>query len=129
MLDVDGMRLAVLPFAEVEGSVGLKESLHDGCGKKLVPVGVMGRKPVGGGVHDDLFFGVGLLVPGIELGAVARMRAEVRIEQQRPERGASGIDDGRCRSVDVYVAVPFTQDVGGLADAPAVSYTHLTLPT
>ena len=47
-------------ICEVEGGVGIEEAVADGCGEELVPVGVVGGEPAGGGVHDELLFGVGL---------------------------------------------------------------------
>ena len=67
VLDVDGVRLAVLPLEEVGGGVGFAEAAVDGGGEEFVPVGVVGGEPASGGVHDELLGDVGFFAPGVEL--------------------------------------------------------------
>ena len=78
MLDVDGVGLAVAPLAEVEGGVGFDEAVVDGGGEEVVPVGVVRGEPAGGGVHDELLFGVGLFAPGVELRRIRGLRVASR---------------------------------------------------
>jgi len=47
-------------------------------------------------MHDELLFGVGFFTPGIKLDCDSRVRAQLWIEEERPEGVASRIDDGRC---------------------------------
>ena len=70
VLDVDGIGLTVAPFRKVGGGVGAVEALADGGGEEVVPGGVFGGEPAGGSVHDEPLFGVGLLVPDVELGGI-----------------------------------------------------------
>ena len=94
MLDIHGAGFAVLPSAEVGGCMGFLKAFVDGIGEEVVPVGVVFREPAGGGVHDELLFGVGLFAPGVEERGVAGIGAELWVEKERPESVASGDDDG-----------------------------------
>ena len=75
VLDIYGMGGAVGPVGEVEGGVGFGEAAVDGGGEEFVPVGVASGEPAGGGVHDELLFGVGGLAPGVETPGFAGLRA------------------------------------------------------
>src|ERR1700733_7373865 len=66
VLDIDGVELAIAPFAQVERRLGGTEALCDGGGEEIVPCGVAFGKPAGWTVHDEPLFGVGLVAPGVE---------------------------------------------------------------
>ena len=130
VIDFNGAELAVAPLAEVGGSVGDGETLGDGDGKEVVPCGVIFGEPAGGGVHDEPFFGVGLVAPGVEgcggkglglcgfsLGYGVRLGGGLGVEKEGPEGGSGGDDDGGGCGVGVYGAVPGAEEVGGLVEA------------
>ena len=59
-----------LPYCHLlrsEGAWASRRPSVDGGGEEFVPVGVVGGEPAGGGVHDELLFGVGFFAPGVEL--------------------------------------------------------------
>ena len=47
----------------------------------------------------------------------AESRRDLRIDEEGPERGPGGDDDGGGRGVGVYVAVPVAEEIGGLVEA------------
>ena len=130
VLDIDRVRLAVLPLEEVRGGVGFVEAAVDGGGEEFVPVGVGGGEPAGGGVHDELLGDVGFFAPGVELPERCGWSAGVRVvvgggaefwrEDEGPEGFAGGVDDGGGCGVGVYVAVPVAEKVGGLMETLGV---------
>ena len=99
------------------GGVGFDEAVFDGGGEEVVPVGVAGGEPAGGGVEDDLLFGVGFFAPGVELGEFGAGEVGFGGEEHGPEGVAGGVDDGGGGAVGVDVAVPVAEEVGGLVEA------------
>ncbi len=80
MLDVDHMPTAIGPLAQIGGSLALFHAAAHSLGQQRVPILVAGRKPVGAGVHHDLFLGKVGLGPAIVLCVLAQLR----LQNQRP---------------------------------------------
>ncbi len=125
VFDFDGTELAVAPFGEVEGRAGGAKALGDGGGEEVVPSGVVFGEPASGSVHDEPLFGVGFVAPGVEGGGGDGVFAgagfgvlwgSLGVDEEGPEGGAGGDDDGGGRGVRVYDAVPVAEEVGGLME-------------
>jgi len=123
--DFYGVDGAVGPAGEIGGGVVVAQGLGYGGGEEVVPVGVSGRKPAGGGVLEQEFEGGVALVPGVErregfglaFGRRAVVGFDLRSEQHRPELGAGGGDDGGGGGIERHVAVEVAEEVGGLMEA------------
>jgi hypothetical protein len=116
VLDIYGVGFAVGPLREILGSVGLNEGVVDSGGEEVVPFGIFVWEPASGSMEDDLFFGIGLFTPDIELGELRCRKAGAGSQEQGPEDTAGGIDNGGRGAVDVDAAVPFAEDIGGLME-------------
>ena len=68
--------------------MGFDEAVFYGGGEEVIPGGVGLGEPAGGGVHDDLLFGVGFFAPGVETASWQPVLAS-RSMGQRAARVAS----------------------------------------
>jgi hypothetical protein len=129
MLDFDGAKLAIAPFAEVGRSFGDAKAVGDGGGEEVVPGGVGFGEPASRSVHDEPLFRVRFVAPGVESGGgdglvLARfglrngvgLRGDLRIDQERPESSTGCDDDGGGCGVGVQTSVPVAENVGGLVE-------------
>ena len=112
VFDVDGVDFAVGPLGEIGWSVGFVEGFIYGGGEEVVPVGIGVGEPAGGGVDDDLLFGVGHLMPVVELPG----GAEFGDEDHGPELDSCDVYDGWRGAAGVYATFPVAEDVCGLVE-------------